>query len=413
MQAVEKSLFRRIERGLQTVAGATRPLATIRKTAQFLVDQFADELRLTGGRIYSLEDQEYEVVETFGRVSKEPLGVRLSRSYGAFEPLFDHGAIVMDRSDPDLNPSIEEELGTRNRFAAILVAEGQFVLSFDVDEHTEPDDLISALNLFRLAINQKVREDRTKELIEDARHIQASILPRRAPRLEGLDIDGRSVAAETVGGDFFDFITLSPTMIDAVVADAVGHGLPAALLVRDVYTGLRMGLLREYKVTRTLERLNNIIHRSRLATKFITLVLAEVHADGTVLYTNAGHPAPLLVRAGGPVQWLGKHGLVLGPRPDVSYPIDMVRLGPGDSLLLYSDGITEALSPAGGEFGTRRLADLVSLNRHLPAESLVSTVFDSVNDFSQRTTPVDDQTLVVVKLDPTRRTKPGREASGA
>lgn len=413
MQPVEKSLFRRIERGLQTVAGAGLPLATIRKTAQFLVDQFADELRLTGGRIYSLESDKYEVVDTFGRVSKEPLGVRLSRSYGAFEPLFDHGAVVMDRSDPDLNPSIEEELGTRNRFAAILVADGRFVLSFDVDEDTDPDDLISALNLFRLAINQKVREERTRELIEDARHIQASILPRRAPRMAGLDIDGRSVAAETVGGDFFDFITLSPTMMDAVVADAVGHGLPAALLVRDVYTGLRMGLLREYKVTRTLERLNNIIHRSRLATKFITLVLAEVHADGTVLYTNAGHPPPLLVRGGGAVQWLRAHGLVLGPRPDVSYPIDMVRLEPNDTLVLYSDGITEATSPDGDELGARRLAEVVDRSRQLPAESIVSAVFEAVRDFSQRETPADDQTVVVVKLDPEHRMTVRKETSGA
>ncbi len=403
-----KSLFHRIEKALEAMARGSHPLETIRLTAQFLVDQFSQELGLIGGRIYAAENAHYELVETFGCVSKAPVGLRIPRSYAAFEQLLDEGAIIMDRSAPSLDETLEAELGTRDRFAAIVVADGDYVLSFDVDPAADARQVLPALNLFRLAINQKLREERMQMLLEDAQRIQSSILPKRIPRYGDYELAARSVPAELVGGDFFDFITMSDTNFYAVLADAAGHGLPAALQVRDVYTGLRMGLLREYKITRTLERLNQIIHRSRLATKFVSLVLAELEIGGTVLYANAGHPPPILVRAGGSVELLETRGMILGPRPMARYPIDLVRLLPGDVLALYSDGITEATHhESGEELGQERLVRLLVELRGRPAGEILEAVFERVEAFTRRTPPADDQTMVLIKRStPTRKEVP-------
>jgi len=380
------------------MARGSHPLETIRLTAEFLVENFASELGLTGGRIYAAENGQYELVETFGTVARAPLGLTIPRAYPTFQQLLDEGAVMMDRSDPSLDEGLEAELGTRDRFAAIVVADGAFVLSFDVAPGADPEQVLPALNLFSLAINQKVREERIVALLEDARRIQSSILPRRIPEYGDYRLAARSIPAEIVGGDFYDFITISERTFHVVLADAAGHGLPAALQVRDVYTGLRMGLLREYKITRTLERLNQIIHRSRLATKFVSLVLAELEVGGTVLYANAGHPAPILVRASGTVETLETRGMILGPRPTARYPIDLVRLEPGDLLALYSDGITEASSADDGEeFGTGRLVRLLSRHRAEPVETILDAVFEAVASFSGTSQPADDQTVVLVK----------------
>jgi sigma-B regulation protein RsbU (phosphoserine phosphatase) len=393
------SLFRRIERALETIALSSTALETIHETAHFLADNFADDLGIRGGRIYSQDDGNYLLVKTFGEANKAPLGLKVWRDYPPFELLLDTGAIVMERDDPRLDQRLEEELGTRDRFAAVSVAGGQYVLSFDVQpEGDQHEELIATLNIIRLAINQKLREERMLAIMEDTRQIQNSILPRHLPDPGDFEIAARSVAAEIVGGDFYDVIVLDESMHAVVVADATGHGLPAALQVRDVFTGLRMGLSREFKVTRTLERLNRIIHQSRLATKFVSLFLAEIHNNGTVLYCNAGHPPALLLRADSSVERLRTGGIILGPTPAATYTIGTTQMLPGDVLVLYTDGITEAHGIASDEeYGEDRLLHLIRAARLQDPVAIVDRVFTDVADFSQTSPPEDDQTVLVVK----------------
>jgi len=346
-------------------------------------------------------------VKAFGEISKAPVGLRVWRTYPPFELLLDNGAIVMKRDDPRLDQRLEEELGTRDWFAAVSVAGGQYVLSFDVQaESDQREELIATLNIIRLAINQKLREERMLAIMEDARQIQNSILPRHLPDTGDFEIAARSVAAEIVGGDFYDVIAFDESLHAVVVADATGHGLPAALQVRDVFTGLRMGLSREFKITRTLERLNRIIHQSRLATKFVSLFLAEIHNNGTVLYCNAGHPPALLMRADGSVTRLQTGGIILGPTPAAAYAIGTTRIRPGDLMLLYTDGITEAHATSSDEeYGEDRLLHVMRAARLLDPVAIVDRIFTDVADFSQTPQPEDDQTVLVVK----RRVEPLEE----
>ncbi len=397
-----KSLFRRVERTLDAIEHAGDILGTIGNVTSYMTANFRDDLGILGGRIYRLEGNEYDLVQVFGTADAGAIGMRVPREYAAIEAVLDSGLVVMARNAPELDPSLEAHLGTRERFAAIAVADGDYLISFDVDPaRGSTEDLQSSLNIVRLAINQKLRQERFESILQDARMIQSSILPKRTPRYGDFDIAGDSRPAETVGGDFFDYIPITPENFDLVIADASGHGLPAALQVRDVYMGLRMGLTRDFKVARTVERLNAIINRSKLASKFVSLFLAELEITGNLIYVNAGHVQPFILHDDGEVELLREGGMVLGPSPNATYLRGFAQVRPGDILVLYTDGITECHHHRNDEeFGIARLQRLVARHAGRSAVEIVQTVFQAVSRFAARATPEDDQTLVVVKRAP-------------
>lgn len=398
-----KSLFRRVERTLAFIQHADDILGTVRNVAEYMTANFRLELGITGGRVYHLEDMAYELVSIFGTARPVPLGTAVPRDYAGIEALLDSGLIVMDRrTSPELDRTLEDQLGTSTRFAAIAVADGDYIVSFDLEQgRGSNEDLQASLNIVRLAINQKLRQDKFANLLEDARRIQSSILPKRAPRYADFDIAGASRPAETVGGDFYDWIPLTPEMFDLVIADASGHGLPAALQVRDIYMGLRMGLSRDFKLSRTIERLAAIINRSKLASKFVSLFIAELETSGNLIYVNAGHVLPYILHANGAIEYLREGGMVLGPSSDSHYLRGFARLDPGDTLVMYTDGITECHNPkTGEEFGLQRLQSLVRRNATRPASTIVETVFEAMKRYAGADTPEDDQTVVIVRRPP-------------
>jgi len=392
------SLFHRVENALETIALGSNALEIIHDTSEYLAANFADDLGIKGGRIYAHTDGSYELVQGFGEANDAPIGLRVWKTYPPFEQMLDTGVVIMSRDDERLDQNLERELGTRECFAAIAVSDGQYVLSFDVETPGgDHEELHRTLNIIRLAVNQKVREERMVAIMEEARQIQNSILPRHLPKPGDYEIAARAVAAETVGGDFYDVIVLDEEVFDVVIADATGHGLPAALQVRDVFTGLRMALSREYKLTRTLQRLNTIIHHSRLATKFVSLVLVEFDLNGTVIYSNAGHPRPVLMHADGSVNRLDQGGPILGPIPNARYSIGIQCMAPGDLMVMFTDGLTEATQDGDEEYGPDRLIHAVRTVRHRDPAAIVDRIFTDVAEFSQQTPPEDDQTVVVIK----------------
>lgn len=394
-----KSMFRRVAKTLSVIEQGENPLATIRAAADHMVRNFHAELGVVGGRIYRLEGTSYELVDTFGQTPSAPIGVRVSPAYPPIQELLERGLVVMDRNAPGLDPALEEALGTGQRFAAIALGDGEYLISFDVTPGKGSDeDLAASLTIVRLAISQKLRQERFDEILKDATRIQSSILPKRVPEYPGFEMAGDSRPAEVVGGDFYDFIPVSPEIFDLAIADASGHGLPAALQVRDVYVGLRMGLARDFKVVRTVERLATIINRSKLTSKFVSLFVGELESNGNLVYVNAGHVPPFILKKDGKVLFLREGGMVLGPSDKAAYVRGFAKLEPGDILVMYTDGITECLHRrTGEEFGLERLVRLVRRHRQAPARQIVKVIFDATASFSGQTTPADDQTVVVVK----------------
>ena len=168
----------------------------------------------------------------------------------------------------------------------------------------------------------------------EAAEIQRSLLADEPPVFPGFDVACRSVATEEVGGDFYDFHGLGDDILGFAIGDASGHGLPAALVVRDVVTGLRMGIEKDLKIAHVFAKLNRVIHRSRLSSRFVSVFYGELEADGNLVYVNAGHPPPILFfrhpQPGQPGdQELSVGGTVVGPLPEVRFRRGFARLRPG------------------------------------------------------------------------------------
>src|SRR5215470_7000201 len=340
-----KFLFRQVEKAIEAIDRGSDPSATIMQTASAVIEQFSGVLGVRGGRLYERRDGGYELRRTFGSVPEIPPGLFIPEDYEPIARVVDEGVVVMDLSAPGVDAELERKLGAE-RFAAIAVGDDAYILSFTVDPTAPEDDLVASLGILRLAVDQKLRQDRYVSALQEARRIQMSILPKRAIRKGELELAGYTTPAELVGGDYFDFIPVSDRILGVAIADASGHGLPAALQVRDVYTGLRMAVERDFKIVRTVERLNRIIHQSRLTTKFVSLFYGEMEEDGHFIYVNAGHPPPLHFHSKG-VTPLKQTGMVLGPSGSSSYSRGFLKIEVGDALLLFTDGRFEATDGKG------------------------------------------------------------------
>ena len=242
-------------------------------------------------------------------------------------------------------------------------------------------------------------EDRQKQLereLDTARGIQMSLLPSRPLAVGPWQIVGRVVPARQVGGDAFDFFSLGERRAGVVIADVSGKGVPAALLTSNVQASIRAFCDGRTPIPDAIRHVNEGVLRSA-SGKFITLFFAEIDASrGVLRYTNAGHNYPLLRRADGTLVELIAGGIPLGLLEGTAYEQGEESFGPGDSLLLYSDGITEALDARGQEFGEAPLREMwLSAGAAAPTQ-VIDRVFSAVETFRGRALQSDDMTLVVV-----------------
>jgi serine phosphatase RsbU (regulator of sigma subunit) len=389
-----KRLLTKVERTLEQIDTSEQTGTTIEQLGATIASNFRDELGITGGRVYEARgDETYELVGRFGVSHDGALGITVPKDYKPIELVIENGTVVMGPGDPGFDPILESRIGAQ-RFAAIAVADENYLLSFDVAPALSRDDILFSLNLVRYAINQKLRAQWLESMMVEAQRIQASILPQRIPQYAGYDIWGRTVPAEIVSGDFYDFIPVSDNVLGLAVADGSGHGLPAALVVRDIYMGLRMATDRDFKIIRTVEKLNHIIHRSRLTTKFVSLFYGELETGGILIYCNAGHNSPFVL-SGTRVEYLEPTGPVLGPTPDATYVRGFTHLKAGHLLCMYSDGIVEAHDRRDREFGLDRLVRVVRANRERTSQQIGQEVLSKVAKWGRERE--DDRTVVIVR----------------
>lgn len=394
-----RELIKQVEQAVQEIERADDVGSSALALAESILARFREQLGLTGGRVYRRDEDDFELIATFGDARPVRRPFRVPADYEPIQRLERRGVVYMGEDDSAVDRRIEQELGTQG-FAAIQVDEDT-ILAFDVAEAVDPEEVRYSLGILRHSITERLRQERLYGILHEARRIQASITPRRSPDFAGYDLFGRTEPMEIVGGDYFDYIPVTGKILGLAIADVSGHGLPAALQVRDIYMGLRMGLSRDYKIVRTVERLNAIIHESTLTNRFVSMFYGELEADGLLIYVNAGHPSPLHFRNDGQEVELEEGGPVLGPLRDASYERGFVRLRPGEMVALYTDGIDEARRPLPGggweEYGVERLRNALRRNRDRSAEEIVDAVRADIIDFRGTRPPRDDRTLVVVK----------------
>ena len=240
-----------------------------------------------------------------------------------------------------------------------------------------------------------------REHIEDfdkAREIQQALLPSVIQQIKGCDIAGTWQPARTVGGDYFDVIRFSDSKAGICIADVVGKGVSAALLMANLQATVRAFARENTSPAEVCQRVNQVICQNIISGKFITFFYALIDTAGQrLVYANAGHNAPLLVR-GTDVIKLEEGGALLGVFPAWEYSGDSVALRSGDLLVLYTDGITEAANTVFEEFDDRRLMGMLQKSDGLAAREVQERIMSAVSDFCSGNF-ADDATLLVLRFE--------------
>ena len=250
----------------------------------------------------------------------------------------------------------------------------------------------------KLDAANKSATDHLRQELNESQEIQEALLPRELPAIPGVDVAVAWKPAEAVGGDYFDVIKFSDRHTAICVADVAGKGLPAALMMSNMQAVLKSCASEVVAPADLFSRVNSVICHNLVSHRFISGFYALIDTRLRRLsYSNAGHCPPMLFRNGNCIR-LREGGPVLGIFPDRIYSQDEIDLEHGDCLVLYTDGVTEALNNEGEEFGEQRLQELLSLGYGLHATELRDRVMSAVNDFTGGRTQ-DDATLMVLTLD--------------
>jgi serine phosphatase RsbU (regulator of sigma subunit) len=264
-----------------------------------------------------------------------------------------------------------------------------------VHTHLTVDRLRTSVSEKNAAL-EKAQAQMSAEL-DLARAMQVAILPSRFPVAPGCDGSARMLPATTMGGDFYDFIELPGGRIGLVMADVSGKGVPAAFFMAVARTNLNALAVTASGPADCLQRTNDVLLTQNPMDLFVTVFYAVFDpATGSLAYANGGHNPPLIRRANGTVEMLtAASGLVLGMFP-ATYEQDTAQLAPGDTLVLYTDGVTEAFNVDVQMYEEARLVERVRADGGGSAKTLVASIFDSVIGFSGAAPQSDDITVAVL-----------------
>jgi phosphoserine phosphatase RsbU/P len=300
---------------------------------------------------------------------------------------------------------------TRSEMVAPIISNDEVIGVFDLESdslnaYNEDDLAILQLLTSQVAIiiekvqlhEQVVEKNRLQAQLEIARQVQLELLPEADPQLDGFDISAYIFPTEEVSGDYYDWVTMFEDQIGIVVADAVGKGIPAALLMSFLRASLRAGVQIGYAPHIALSKVGNLLWESVEANQFITAIYGILDATNrTFVFSNAGHNPPLLIKPNGEYRFVEYGDLPLGMFQNSHYHQHFIKFDEKQVLVLYTDGITESPNANGEEYGQERFAKRVLEGINLPAKELIDFVRKGVADFTERKFLDDDGTLFVVK----------------
>jgi sigma-B regulation protein RsbU (phosphoserine phosphatase) len=251
------------------------------------------------------------------------------------------------------------------------------------------------------ALEKKRLEEEARRIDRElglAREIQMNLVPSRPLTAQGWSVSGRVVPARQVGGDSFDYFMIEGGRIGVAIADVSGKGVPASLLMSNVQASLRAFCDGRGPVVDAVRQINASVSRSASPGKFVTFFYAEVDlAAGAMRYVNAGHNFPMVRRRDGTLVDLQSGGLPLGLFEQAEYEQGEIALSPGDALLLYSDGISEAVDLRNQEFGEERLRELWQRQDGRSPDEVIGAVMSDVETFRGAAAQSDDMTVVVLQ----------------
>ncbi|HEX8749099.1 MAG TPA: GAF domain-containing SpoIIE family protein phosphatase [Pyrinomonadaceae bacterium] len=325
---------------------------------------------------------------------------------------------VATRGEPVISPDVHNDpryvnarRETRSEMVAPIISNDEVIGVFDlesdqVNTYTSDDLQVLMLLASQVAIiiekvmlhEQLVEKKRLEGQLEVARQVQLELLPPSDPNLEGFNISAYNFPTEEVSGDYYDWVRIYDDQIGMVIADVSGKGVPAALLMAFLRASLRAAIHIGYAPHISMAKVNYLLWESIERNQFVTAFYGVLDASNkTLAYTNAGHNPPLVLEKDGRKRFMERGGLPLGMFRDTRYYEYYMSVEPGQVIVLYTDGVTEAASPEGEEYGRERLAQAALEAQDLSAREMISRIHKDVIDWTGGTGATDDITFFIIK----------------
>ena len=362
-------------------------------------DEGSEDLRVAVAR---LRDRVGEVGEI--RVSRNVLdevvirGKSVLTSDAQHDPRFASGTVVLQ----GVRSVLAVPLGVSDKVFGIIYADSPIAEGRFTEDHLKVLTTLASVAAIRVEnarlVEARLERERLERELALASEIQQRFQPTAPPHVSGYELQGISFPCYEIGGDYYDFIERDDGRLVIALGDVSGKGTAAALLMSSLHAAIHAQSASHNSLVATISAVNRYLADNIPANRFVTLFYAELDPQsGALSFLNAGHNPPLIVHSAGTVEQLASGGLPLGIKPDAEYREGRTQLQRGDVLCIYSDGVTEAVSPTGEEFGATRLYEVVSRNIEASAAGIRDRIESSLTKFAQGTSAADDITLVIVK----------------
>ena len=362
-------------------------------------DEGSKELRVAVAR---LRDRVGEVGEI--RVSRNVLdevvmrGKSVLTSDAQHDPRFASGTVVLQ----GIRSVLAVPLGVSEKVFGIVYADSPIADGRFTEDHLKVLTTLASVAAIRVEnarlAEARLQQERLERELQLAMEIQQRFQPTAPPVVPGYELQGISFPCYEIGGDYYDFIEREDGRLVIALGDVSGKGTAAALLMSSLHASVHAQAGSHDTLSETISAVNLYLADNIPANRFVTLFYAELDpASGALTFLNAGHNPPLIVHAAGTVEQLASGGLPLGIKRNAEYREGRTQMQMGDVLVIYSDGVTEAASPSGEEFGVTRLYEVVSRNIEASAAGVRDRIESALTKFSQGTQAADDITLVIVK----------------
>ena len=314
------------------------------------------------------------------------------------DPRFASGTMVLQ----GVRSVLAVPLGVAEKVFGIIYADSPIAEGRFTEDHLKVLTTLASVAAIRVEnarlIEARLQQERLERELQLASEIQQRFQPSAPPIVPGYELQGISFPCYEIGGDYYDFIWREDGRLVIALGDVSGKGTAAALLMSSLHAAIHAQTGSHETLVETISAVNRYLADNIPPNRFVTLFFAELDpASGAVSFLNAGHNPPLIVHAAGTVEQLASGGLPLGIKADAEYREGRTHLQLGDVLVIYSDGVTEAASPNGEEFGPTRLYEVVSRNVDASAAGIRDRIESALTKFSQGTQAADDITLVIVK----------------
>lgn len=301
---------------------------------------------------------------------------------------------------PEIKSQMTVPLFSGDDVIGVLVLESDHISHFN---QTDLERLTVFASFAAIAIDnaELYKDSLTKKHLESellvASRIQKVLLPQRAPNITGLQIEATNIPSLIVGGDLYDMYPEDKDHLGVAIGDVSGKGAPGAILMAVLYAGFKSLLKEVFQVSEVVARLNNLLEEATTAGYFATFWFGILNVmENTLIYCNAGHNPPILIRKNKSVEFLEKGGMLLGFLPYQNYVQDKISFNSGDYLILYTDGITEIKNRAEEEFGEKQLVSVLKKNYGKSPTELKNEILKAVKEFSGKTEFEDDITLIII-----------------